>query len=262
LKQVVLNLALNARDAMPDGGTLTIETTTFGSSVLLRVRDTGIGMDAATRSRALEPFFTTKPEGEGTGLGLSVVYGVVDELDGRLSIDSAIGLGTIVEIVLPAADQLPEDPAGPGDMPITVHNAERVLVVEDREVVRELTRDVLEASGFDVVAVAGGQEALGVAGAGEPFDLLLTDVVMPEMSGPELAMRLRVDYPALPVLYMSGYTDDVLGTHELAQDATAFLRKPFTNAELIDAARALLDGQPWASAALASAKSSVLPSTG
>jgi PAS domain S-box-containing protein len=249
LKQVVLNLALNARDAMPDGGLLTIETTTAGDSVLLRVRDNGIGMDASTRSRALEPFFTTKPEGEGTGLGLSVVYGVVDGLGGRLSIDSAIGLGTIVEIALPAADGLPDDPGAGDDEAITAHNAERVLIVEDRDVVRELTRDVLAASGFGVVAVAGGHEALAAAAAGEPFDLLLTDVVMPEMSGPELAVKLRAKYPDLPVLYMSGYTDDVLNAHELSQDATAFLRKPFANVELIVAARALLDDRPKPSAA-------------
>jgi two-component system cell cycle sensor histidine kinase/response regulator CckA len=257
LKQVVLNLALNARDAMPDGGALTIETALSGEKVLLRVRDSGMGMDATTRSRALEPFFTTKPEGEGTGLGLSVVYGVVDGLGGRLSIDSAPGLGTIVEIALPVADALPEALDETDDEPIAVHNAERVLVVEDRDVVRDLARDVLEASGFDVVAVAGGREALREAEAGEPFDLLLTDVVMPEMSGPELAVKLRVRRPALPVLYMSGYTDDVLSAHELAQDATAFLRKPFANAELIAAARTLLDGQPWAPAALANARSSV-----
>jgi two-component system cell cycle sensor histidine kinase/response regulator CckA len=243
LKQVVLNLALNARDAMPNGGTLTIETTASGENVVLRVRDAGIGMDAATRTRALEPFFTTKPEGEGTGLGLSLVYGVVDGLGGRLSIESAIGLGTIVEIALPAADALPHELEVKDDEPPPLSNAERVLVVEDRDVVRELTRDVLEASGFEVSAVPGGREALEAVAASEPFDLLLTDVVMPEMSGPELAMQLRTQNTRLPVLYMSGYTDDVLSAHELSQEATAFLRKPFGNAELVTAARALLDAQ-------------------
>jgi two-component system cell cycle sensor histidine kinase/response regulator CckA len=256
LKQVVLNLALNARDAMPDGGVLTIETTLSGENVVLRVRDNGIGMDAATRSRALEPFFTTKAEGEGTGLGLSLVYGVVDGLGGRLSIESAAGLGTIVEIALPAAEAPSEDPARVDDETPAASRTERVLVVEDRDVVRDLARDVLEASGFEVVAVAGGLEALERAATTEPFDLLLTDVVMPEMSGPELAVKLRAKRPELPVLYMSGYTDDVLSAHELSQDATAFLRKPFANAELIAAARTLLDAQPWAPAALANAKSS------
>jgi len=134
-----------------------------------------------------------------------------------------------------------------------VTNGERVLVVEDRDVVRDLAREVLEAAGFEVVAVAGGREALEVA-QGEPFDLLLTDVVMPEMSGPELAVKLRVRHPGLPVLYMSGYTDDVLSSHELSQNATSFLRKPFGNAELTAAARALLDAQPWAPAAAANAQ--------
>jgi CheY-like chemotaxis protein len=262
LKQVVLNLALNARDAMPDGGTLTIETALAGNSVVLRVRDDGIGMDAVTRSRAMEPFFTTKPEGEGTGLGLALVYGVVDGLGGRLSIESAIGLGTIVEVALPAADGLPDDPEEIDDEPAVVHNAERVLVVEDRDVVRELTRDVLESAGFDVVAVAGGREALEEVAGGEPCALLLTDVVMPEMSGPELAVKLRAKRPSLPVLYMSGYTDDVLSAHELSQAATAFLRKPFGNAELITAARTLLDGQPWAPAVLPEAESSLPTSAG
>lgn len=247
LKQVVLNLALNARDAMPNGGSLTIETAVSGANVILRVRDDGIGMDATTRSRALEPFFTTKPEGEGTGLGLSLVYGVVDGLGGRLSIESAIGLGTIVEIALPAADEIPQESETMRDEPSLAASAERVLVVEDRDVVRDLAQEVLEASGFDVVAVDGGREALAAVAAGELFDLLLTDVVMPEMSGPELAVKLRVQHPRLPVLYMSGYTDDVLSTHELSQDATAFLRKPFSNAELVSAARGLLDARPPAS---------------
>lgn len=138
------------------------------------------------------------------------------------------------------------------------NNAESVLIVEDREVVRELTREVLEASEFGVVAVAGGREALDAVAASDPFDLLLTDVVMPQMSGPELAVKLRAKHPALPVLYMSGYTDDVLSAHELEQDGTAFLRKPFANGELIAAVRALLDDQPRASAAFANAKGSVL----
>jgi two-component system cell cycle sensor histidine kinase/response regulator CckA len=262
LKQVVVNLALNARDAMPDGGILTLETAVAGDSVVLRVRDNGDGMDAATRSRALEPFFTTKPEGEGTGLGLSVVYGVIDGLGGRLSIESAIGLGTIVEVALPAAEDLPDEPVETQAEPAAAPNAERVLIVEDRKVVRELTRDVLESVGFAVVAVAGGREALDEVATGDPFDLLLTDVVMPEMSGPELAVKLRAKRPELPVLYMSGYTDDVLSAHELAQDATAFLRKPFGNAELVAAVRTLLDGQPWAPAALAKAKSSASTSAG
>ena len=259
LKQVVLNLALNARDAMPDGGTLTIETAPAPGVVLLRVRDTGEGMDAATRSRAVEPFFTTKSEGEGTGLGLSVVYGVVDALDGRLSIESAPGLGTIVEIALPAADgsiEHVEDPLSSAP----AGGAERVLIVEDRAVVRQLAQDVLEASGFDVATASGGAEALALVASEEPFDALLTDVVMPEMSGAELAQTLRGERPDLPVVYMSGYTDDVLKSDELAQPGTAFVRKPFGNAELVTAIREVIDY--WDSAALANASSSAPASTG
>ncbi len=259
LKQVVLNLALNARDAMPDGGTLTVETAQAPRQVMLRVRDTGVGMDASTRSRAVEPFFTTKSEGEGTGLGLSVVYGVVDSLGGRLSIESAPGLGTIVEISLPAAEGAAEpaaiEPASP-----PASGVERVLVVEDRNVVRELTRDVLEASGFAVAAVSSGKEALAVVASAEPFDALLTDVVMPEMSGAELARALRAERADLPVVYMSGYTDDVLSSDELAQPATAFVRKPFGNAELVTALRDVIDY--WDSAALASASSSASGAAG
>ena len=241
LKQVVLNLALNARDAMPEGGTLTLETSLVAGSVVLRVRDNGVGMDAATRSRALEPFFTTKPEGQGTGLGLSVVYGVVDALGGRLSIDSALGRGTIVEITLPALDGEVAAPEERVDVVPPARGAERVLVVEDRDVVRDLARALLESSGFTVTAVAGAREALAAVGESAPFDLLLTDVVMPEMSGPELAEQLRAGRPELPVVYMSGYTDDVLGADELARDATSFLRKPFGSAELIGAVRGALD---------------------
>jgi PAS domain S-box-containing protein len=259
LKQVVLNLALNARDAMPGGGTLTIETARASEEVVLRVRDSGGGMDATTRSRALEPFFTTKAAGEGTGLGLSLVYGVVDSLDGRLSIESAPGLGTIVEITLPAADGSPEPPAEEQPL-VPAVGMERVLVVEDRAVVRQLARDVLEASGFEVSVAAGGAEALERIGAEAAFDALVTDVVMPEMSGAELAQRLRAMRPDLPVVFMSGYTDDVLGSDELSLPATAFVRKPFANAELVGAVRGTIDY--WDSAALANASSSTSASTG
>ena len=235
LKQVVLNLALNACDAMPDGGTLTLETVTAGDSVVLRVRDTGTGMDAETRLRAMEPFFTTKAEGAVTGLGLSVVHGVVSSLGGSVTIDSTPGGGATVEVTLPAANQehgVVVEPQLAGDHA-------RVLVVEDREVVRHLARDVLEAAGFDVTTAASGPEALAVSD--ESFDLLLSDVVMPEMSGPALAVRLRELHPTLRVLFMSGYTDDVLDAVELQRSDTAFLRKPFGNDDLVGAVQELLD---------------------
>jgi PAS domain S-box-containing protein len=240
LKQVVVNLALNARDAMDGRGTLTLETATRNGAVLLRVRDDGCGMDDATKARALEPFFTTKAEGEGTGLGLSVVYGVVDSLGGTIAIESRPGEGTTVEIVLPAAEGPVEQPVVQDARPGEGH-AERILVVEDRQVVRDLAHDVLVDAGFEVETAAGGDEALAISAASAPFDLLLSDVVMPGMSGPELAERLRAAQPGLPVVFMSGYTDDVLADEVLALPRTCFLRKPFGGRDLVAAARNALD---------------------
>jgi PAS domain S-box-containing protein len=226
LRQVLVNLAVNALDATEGDGVLTIETARAETGTMLRVSDTGSGMDAETRGRAFEPFFTTKPQGEATGLGLSVVYGVVDSLGGTIQVESTPGAGTAVEILLPAAtivQPATERAARPG---------ERVLVVEDRALLRDLVRDALTASGYEVTAAAGGDEALALNATGHHFDLLLTDVVMPEMSGPELARALRATQPELHVLYMSGYTDDVLDPAELAEPAVGFVRKPFTLAEL------------------------------
>jgi two-component system, cell cycle sensor histidine kinase and response regulator CckA len=261
LKQVVLNLALNAQDAMREGGTLTLETEAGAGSVIIRVRDTGCGMDSTTHARAFEPFFTTKPEGEGTGLGLAVVYGVIDGLGGTLTLDSEPGAGTTVEIALPVAVGTVE-PASPEPVAAAVGGSgARVLIVEDREIVRDLTREVLHEAGFEVEAAASGTDALELAAATGPFDLLLSDVVMPGMSGPELARRLRADSAGLPVLYMSGYTDDVLDPSELTNPATAFIRKPFGNAALVAAVVDAL-GYSCAPAALANASSRSEDGTG
>jgi two-component system cell cycle sensor histidine kinase/response regulator CckA len=242
LKQVVLNLALNARDAMADGGTLTIETAALEDSLVLRVRDTGCGMDDVTKSRAFEPFFTTKPEGKGTGLGLAVAYGVVEALGGTLSIHSAPGEGATLEAVLPATSGQATAPADPTPLAAAgARGVEHVLIVEDREVVRNLARDVLHAAGFVVATATGSREALAIVERSAPFDLLVTDVVMPELSGPELAKELRGAFVELPVLYMSGYTDDVLDASSLDEPATAFLRKPFANGDLVSTVRRLLD---------------------
>jgi CheY-like chemotaxis protein len=243
LKQVVMNLALNARDAMPLGGRVTVRTRAAADRVVLTVRDTGVGMDDETRRRALEPFFTTKTAGEGTGLGLSVVYGVVQALGGTLELDSEEGVGTVVTVRLPPADGQPGD-AEQTEERAVAQGSERVLVAEDREVVRALAHDVLTAAGFAVHLAADGEQALE-ASDGAGFDLLVTDVVMPGMSGPELAATLRERIPTLPVLYMSGYTDDVLDDAALAAPRTAFLRKPFGRGDLERAVRTLLD-QPCA----------------
>jgi two-component system, cell cycle sensor histidine kinase and response regulator CckA len=234
LQQVLLNLVGNACDAMPNGGTLTVRTRVHEDGVALSVGDTGHGMSDEARRRAFEPFFTTKPIGEGTGLGLAVAYGVVASLRGSLTITSTSSEGTVITAVLPAAAATTSLPAGPESRkpPEAGTGAKNVLVVEDRAVVRELIRDVLAAAGFAAVTAAGGAEALTIAAA-EHFDLLLTDVVMPKMSGPELARALRTRFAGLPVIYMSGYTDDVLDARALAEPATGFLRKPFANADLV-----------------------------
>jgi PAS domain S-box-containing protein len=239
LKQVVLNLAVNARDAMPAGGTLTLETGTVDDRIVLRVRDDGHGMDASTKRRALEPFFTTKEAGKGTGLGLAVVYGVVDGLGGTIAIESEQGVGTTVEVTLPAGEGVAA-PVEEAPARAAAGACEgRVLVVEDREVVRQLSRDVLAASGFDVQTAPSGDDALEIDPAS--FDLVLTDVVMPGTSGPELVTQLRAARPELPVLFMSGYTDDVLDREVLDAPRTGFIRKPFGSAELVRAVRELLE---------------------
>ena len=243
LKQVVLNLALNARDAMEGGGTITIETAANDESVVLRVRDTGSGMSASTKARAFEPFFTTKPEGRGTGLGLSVAYGVVEALGGTLTIESAPGNGTTVEAVIPATALAPAEINKPAEAAERARGDEHVVVVEDRKVVRELTRDILVAAGFRVSTAASAHAALALLDDAPSCDVLLTDVVMPEMNGPELAGILRGRISGLRVLYMSGYTDDILDDDALAMPATAFLRKPFKNAELVAKVRELLDAE-------------------
>jgi PAS domain S-box-containing protein len=239
LKQVVMNLALNARDALPLGGRVTLRTRAADQGVALSVHDTGVGMDAETRRRALEPFFTTKTAGEGTGLGLAVVYGVVQALGGTLELDSERGAGTVVTVRLPAVDGRPAGSEQAEERALAL-GSERVLVAEDREVVRALAHDVLSAAGFAVQVAADAEQALEASRA-TGFDLLVTDVVMPGMSGPELAATLRERIPALPVLYMSGYTDDVLDDEALAAPRTAFLRKPFGRGDLERAVRALLD---------------------
>ncbi|HEX7082993.1 MAG TPA: PAS domain S-box protein [Gaiellaceae bacterium] len=240
LKQVVLNLALNARDAMPGGGSLRIATSTADGRVVLRVADSGHGMDEQTRQRALEPFFTTKPDGEGTGLGLAVVYGVVSSGGGTIAIRSEPGAGTVVTVELPATAEAVGEDGRPLAEPPAVEGDERVLVVEDREIVRELACSILAGSGYVVRSAHGGPEALELVESEPPFSLVLTDVVMPDMSGAELAGKLRATRPDLRVLYMSGYTADVLGPDELQAPHTGFLRKPFGTAELTAAVRDLL----------------------
>jgi two-component system cell cycle sensor histidine kinase/response regulator CckA len=257
LEQVILNLIVNARDAMPRGGNLTIETRNLESSfvsaehpratgphVLLRVTDTGVGMEAAVQARIFEPFFTTKQQGKGTGLGLSTVHGIVQQSGGSVRVTSAAGLGTTFYVYLPRAVGA-ENSAAPGPYNGAgehVQGHETVLLVEDDEQVRSLAQSVLERSGFRVIAACGGEEALTVERSfSEPIQLLLTDVVMPRMSGRQLAEKLCVERPHMKVLFMSGYTDDKVMQHGVFDSGIQFLQKPLTPDSLARKVREVLD---------------------
>jgi PAS domain S-box-containing protein len=232
LEQVLMNLAVNARDAMPSGGTLAISTFALPASpggagrVELVVRDSGTGMDPETQARAFEPFFTTKPQGRGTGLGLSVVQGIVQQCGGAVSLDSAPGRGTVIRIVLPtrAGPPVPAE-AAPTPSPVPVPGR-TVLLVEDEDRVRRIAARCLERVGYRVLPVADGEDALRLAAATGPIDLLLTDVVMPGLSGPRLAEQLRAARPGLPVLFMTGFSGEL--SDALAALPGSLLRKPFT----------------------------------
>jgi PAS domain S-box-containing protein len=259
LEQVVLNLAVNARDAMPGGGRLTIETGVAsleaphcpptlspGRYARLIVRDTGCGMDATTRGHIFEPFFTTKEMGKGTGLGLATVYGIVEQSGGAITVESAPGLGTTVTVYLPAVTEapLPEAPGGSRAVPPT--GSETVLLVEDDDLVRGPIAKGLRLAGYAVLVAADPAEALQVAEErGKPIHLLVTDVVMPQMNGRDLARRVTALHPRIKVLYMSGYAADILHSSRESDtdDPTrAFLQKPFTLDELARTVRDVLDG--------------------
>jgi PAS domain S-box-containing protein len=245
LEQVVMNLAANARDAMPNAGQFRIATRMVqaadrqnenspgrtGKYVHLRISDTGCGMDQRTRERAFEPFFTTKGVGKGTGLGLSTVYGIVEQNHGTISVSSELGQGTVFDIYFPAA---PEGEAGSeqtASQPLRTEAAETILVAEDEPAVRGLIRYTLEQLGYTVLEAADGYEALRILEQGGPeIHLLVTDVIMPLMNGRELASRLESIRPGTKVLYMSGYTAEVLAFHGIDQPEIDFIQKPFTPA--------------------------------
>jgi PAS domain S-box-containing protein len=232
LHQVIVNLAVNARDAMPGGGKLTIETTNAGSQVSLTVRDTGIGMDAGTLEHVFEPFFTTKGVGKGTGLGLATVYGIVRQSAGRISVKSEVGRGTAFSVLLPATERVValEESAEPPP-----RGCGCILLVEDEEEVRRLVATILEQHGYRVLAAPNGEEALRVfEQCGHRIDLLISDVVMPRMRGPELAVHLRRRQPEINVLFISGYTDSSI-TNQLVSEGSHFLQKPFAVDALVRA---------------------------
>jgi CheY-like chemotaxis protein len=244
VQQVVLNLAVNARDAMPDGGRLSIATRDAGEYVLLTVTDTGCGMTDEVQAHLFEPFFTTKGPGKGTGLGLSTVYGIVKQSGGHIEVESQPGMGTTVRVHLPRGDEAPAEEKPPGDG-LPPRGTETVLLAEDEDEVRALVRQVLQGGGYAVLEARDGAEALAVATRyGGPIDLLVTDVVMPGVDGRGLAERLSGRYPRLKVLYLSGYTDDAVVRRGVSQEEAHFLQKPFSPAVLARKVREVLDAPP------------------
>jgi two-component system cell cycle sensor histidine kinase/response regulator CckA len=262
LEQVIMNLVVNARDAMPKGGKLSIETANVyldetyakdhvsvvaGHYVMLAISDTGCGMDAETRQRIFEPFFTTKEPGKGTGLGLSMVYGIVKQSDGNIWVYSEEDRGTTFKIYFPRVTEDAEHYTRAPVMIDVPRGTETILLVEDAEWVRTLARQILEGAGYRVLEASGPEVALRLIDTnhnGTKIDLLLTDVVMPGMSGSEMSKQLLQKCPCLPVLFMSGYTDDAIVQHGVLEAGINFLQKPFTpNAlalkvrEVLDAAR-------------------------
>lgn len=258
IEQVIMNLAVNARDAMPEGGKLVIHTANFemdeafvrrypypvqtGAYVLLTVSDTGVGMDSATQHRIFEPFFTTKEKGKGTGLGLSTVYGVVKQSGGYIEVESSVGKGTSFKIYLPRVDQNIEAERTEVAPLSELRGKETILLVEDEENLRTLTRNLLELYGYAVLEAANGKEALKISrGNTGPIHLMLTDIVMPGINGRALAQQLSQERQGLKVVYMSGYTGQTYGGQGLLSPGAFFLQKPFTRENLARKIREALE---------------------
>ena len=266
IEQVVMNLAVNARDAMPRGGELVIETSNYyvdekftrqypypmavGDYVLLSVTDNGIGMDAATRARVFEPFFTTKEKGHGTGLGLSMVYGVVKQSGGYIDVHSEPGQGASFRILLPVAEKEISEPGTTKAPSELLHGSETILLVEDETSLRKLTCHLLELCGYTVLEADSGIQALNLSREHEgAIHLLLTDVVMPAMSGKILADEMLKDRPETHVVFMSGYTGQTVGQHGVLAEGSFYLQKPFTKDGLARKVREALDGRAVLAAA-------------
>jgi PAS domain S-box-containing protein len=256
IEQVIMNLAVNARDAMPDGGQLRIATGVVqlaegnphglphGSYGCLRVADTGTGMDIVTQARVFEPFFTTKSVGKGTGLGLATVFGIVRQSGGAIEVLSEVGKGTEFRVFLPLfRGEVTARFDSPRRIPLA-RNRETVLLVEDETSVRDVARDILLKLGYQVREAAGASEAMRIAEQSGPIDLLLTDVVMPGMNGPTLARNLLVARPDMKVVCMSGYAGEALADRRLVEGTMGFVQKPFTPSALARKLNSTLRGQP------------------
>ena len=257
IEQVILNLVVNSRDAMPSGGKLTIETANCyldeayalqhiavvpGAYIMLAVSDTGVGMEEETRKHIFEPFFTTKEQGKGTGLGLATVYGIVKQSGGNIWVYSEVDKGSTFKIYLPRVDEEAEEYKRSDAVADSPKGTETILLVEDDEMVRRLAREVLQTNGYQVLELDTGELAAMVCREHEgQVHLLLTDVVMPAISGPELANQLQSSYPDMRVLYMSGYTDDAIVRHGVLEPGTNFIEKPFTPEALARKVREVLD---------------------
>jgi CheY-like chemotaxis protein len=244
IEQVIMNLVVNARDAMPTGGKITIETANAeldeeyarshiavipGSYVMMSVSDTGVGMTKEVQEHVFEPFFTTKEKGKGTGLGLSTVYGIVKQSKGNIWVYTELGKGTTFKVYLPRAERLISEKKKKDEKAEALAGSETILVVEDDEMVRKFAERVLKGFGYRVLIAANGEEAVRIVGEHEgPIHLMLTDVVMPGMSGQDLEDKLKASKPGIKVLYMSGYTDDAIVHHGILDRGKIFLQKPFT----------------------------------
>lgn len=257
LQQVLLNLIVNAKDAMADGGLLNIDTRNVdldaysaaqyptiqpGSYVRLAVADTGVGMDAETLSRIYEPFFTTKPKGRGTGLGLPTVYGIVQQSGGYITVYSEVGKGTTFHVYLPRVDKSLEEISVPEELTDALKGRETILLIEDEQGVREIAELVLQEAGYEVMTAASPEEALTLEKSFEgEIDLLLTDVIMPRMTGRDVAVQLAPRRPNMPVVYMSGYTEDVMVFQDLLDIGAYLIEKPFYPNDLLHIVRRAID---------------------
>ena len=257
LEQVIMNLVVNARDAMPDGGRLTIETSEFdiddeycsrnpearpGRHVMIAVTDSGCGMSPEILSRIFEPFFTTKEQGKGTGLGLATIYGIVKQSGGHISAYSEVGRGTTFKVYLPATHEEIDMPHVPSEERVAPRGEETILVVEDEESLRSVTQEFLSNKGYQVIVAEDFQKAVEASeNNSRHIDLLMTDVVLPGASGPKLADRLATSRPDMKVLFVSGYTADALVHGDLHRTDFAFLSKPFSLNTLARKIRTILD---------------------